>query len=101
VSGTTVQPGEREAWEDWTQQRPFPVTERFLNVEWSGNHNRDLACAFCDDRPQVSAIWRWVATTPGAPNFWVCSDCDSPDVRERFVERWVTVIAPILRRWGQ
>lgn len=78
-----------------TDQKPFVVTDGHI-PRTMANH---MVCGFCMHQFVPGETARWVFC-PGAPNTYVCVDCDGDDVPERFAARWRDVILPILRRWG-
>lgn len=85
---------------NFTKGRPFTVTDHDLTINWGGRGRHGFVCGMCDRYFEVGDRARWVYMSK-APNIFVCSSCDGPDVADRFGRRWREVIAPILRQWGK
>lgn len=84
---------------NWTNGESFVVVEPMLHLNWGGRGRDHFCCGFCLRLFEVGDVVRWIYVE-GRPNTFVCDADDEPDVAERFTQRWDTVIAPILRRWG-
>jgi hypothetical protein len=85
---------------DFTNQEPFVVTAEDLKRPWSGYRDgRKFGCGICLSRFEEGQTVRWILMR-GAPNLFVCAACDTPDIKEKWVDRWHNVIVPILKRWG-
>lgn len=82
----------------WTDQQPFVVTDNWFHA-WSINAGRSFVCGMCMHKFEVGDVARWVMMRR-APNTFVCASCDGEDIRQRFDKRWVEIILPILRQWG-
>jgi hypothetical protein len=87
------------ATKDFLSGKPFVVTEDELKLPWAGRGRVAFSCGFCPKQFELGDTVRWVYVE-GAPNTFVCTEHDGPDVAERFREHWRTVIRPILDRWA-
>jgi hypothetical protein len=68
-----------------------PATQKDVKARWScGRPGERFRCYMCGHKFVVGDLWRAVYTndTPGAGgNPLVCESCDSPDIKERWIER--------------
>ena len=73
--------------DNWTNQKPFKVTEKQINFKWGCSPPCKLKCKLCGHIAKVGDTFRWVYANGkggnGCGNFMVCSDCDGVDVLER------------------
>lgn len=70
----------------FTDQKPQIATEADLKAPWSGGaHGKHFRCKLCGYRFQVGDYWRWVSIK-GHINLMVCQKCDTPDVKEKWIE---------------
>jgi len=82
----------------FTRGLPFTVEEDDLTLAWRGGV---FLCGMCMRPFAVGDTARWIYSGfRNAPNTFVCTGCDGPDVLDRWTDRWRNVITPILRRWG-
>ena len=79
--------------------KPFVATDEHMTLPWNGKGREAFCCGMCMHLFEMGETVRWVYVDK-APNTFVCVECDGPDIAQRFSERWITVIKPILRRWG-
>jgi hypothetical protein len=72
----------------FTDQKPRVVTEKDLSTRWGGGKpGKKFRCFLCGKKFEIGDIWRWVYANHsniGFGNFFVCADCDGPDVLERW-----------------
>ena len=85
----------------FTDREPFTVTAEHLGANWGGRGRAAFRCGLCMHDFEAGDIARWVYVPRQAPNIFACEACDGPDAAERFRRRWVEVIAPILKMWGE
>ena len=72
---------------NFTNQRPWIVSEDDLKLPWSGSP-KNFRCYLCGHRFKVGDVCRWVFTNlikGGGGNPLVCESCDGDDV----IDRWV------------
>jgi hypothetical protein len=72
---------------NFTKQQPFIVTAADIQIKWSGRED-SFRCYLCGHKFVVSDLCRWVYSNGSESphrggNFFVCSECDGPDVLER------------------
>lgn len=67
-------------------QKPFTVTAAHRALPWNGvRDGRAFRCYLCGHPFRVGDTARWVfAGAARCRNFLTCSECDGPDVLERF-----------------
>lgn len=87
------------SWRKWTSQQRFYVTTEMLAQRW-GTNTQPPDCGLCAHVFVDGDICRWQMIPSGAPNIFVCQQCDGPDVVERFTRYWFGVVRPIIRRWA-
>ena len=75
----------------FTDGKPFVVTEESRRAPWSGGKNGEcFRCYLCGYKFKLgdTARWQFTNNIPGAGgNPLVCTDCDGPDV----IERWIAM----------
>lgn len=86
-------------WSKWTSQQRFYVTPEMLAQKW-GTNGRPPDCGLCGHVFVNGDIARWHLIPSGAPNIFVCHQCDGSDVSERFIRYWNEIVRPIIRRWA-
>jgi hypothetical protein len=73
---------------NFTDQKPFTVTEEQCQHNWSGGRNgTHFRCGLCGYKFRPGDICRWVYMNSTREshfgNFLTCESCDGPDVRDR------------------
>ena len=77
----------------FTNQRPRIATAEDLAAKWNGRTaHAAFRCRLCGHRFRVGDKWRWVyANFSGSEvhfgNFFVCQQCDEPNVLARAAEQ--------------
>lgn len=88
----------------FTNGNPFTVTEADLQIRWGGwnpgthAHGRMFGCRFCEKPFEAGDVARW-QYLEGAPNAFVCSGCDRPEIVGLLLDDWHKTKAG-MRRWG-
>lgn len=99
-------PPARDEGEDvsFTNQKPFIVGDEELLGHWSGYRDgRTFHCGLCGVFFKLGDTVRWLYTndTSGAGgNPLICSACDGPDVKQRWVAHCAEHNAPKFRFFG-
>lgn len=81
---------------DWTNGKPFTVTDEMMSQPWSGYRDgRMFRCHMCGEffRPGMVARFVWCNGIKAAQdagvhcgNVMVCAACDGPDIFARLAE---------------
>ena len=84
----------------WTDQKRRIATEKDCQTRWgAGKPGEQFLCSLCGHKFKVGDGWRWVYTGgKGIVNFFVCDNCDGPDVVDRAIVDFKEISAGA-RRW--
>lgn len=98
MSETTIAPAKANAWRN---QEPFTVSQETYDA--FKRIKKDFWCKLCGKKltPGSAARWIYANGTPGmgTGNFFVCAECDGPDVLARG-KASLELAVKLAEQWG-
>lgn len=83
----------------FTDQQPFEVTQRELELPWGCRKDGSIfRCGLCGHKFQIGNVVRWVYSAK-IGNFFTCSKCDGEDILYRWENHYSEYQKSIKGKW--